>query len=366
MRTRLFTSLSLMGLAAGLWLAPGGASAQEYVQTNLVSDLATVGAVTVDPNLKNAWGIARSAASPWWVNAEGTGTSRLYNGAGQVIAALPFVTIPTPTGTGISRPTGIIFNGSADFDLVAGNPATAAVFIFDTEDGTISGWNPGVNPTVAVTKVNESAEHALFTGLTWIVVNGEHFLLAANFFAGTVEAFDANFNRVQDFGFNPFPGFAPYNVQAVGANVVVTYAQQNATKTGPVNGTGVGFVILFNDQGVPVQVLEEGPWFDSPWGAELAPQDFGTFSHALLIANRGSGTIAAFNTADGQFLGNFEDTSGNTLVIPGLWGIETGAGSAGSGSATALYFAAGINGYVDGLFGTLTPVAAELNVEDHE
>jgi hypothetical protein len=27
---------------------------------------------------------------------------------------------------------------------------------------------------------------------------------------------------------------------------------------------------------------------------------------------------------------------------------------------------AGINGYADGLFGTLTPVAAELNAEDHQ
>jgi hypothetical protein len=32
----------------------------------------------------------------------------------------------------------------------------------------------------------------------------------------------------------------------------------------------------------------------------------------------------------------------------------------------ALFFAAGINHYADGLFGTLTPVPAELNAEDHE
>jgi len=43
------------------------------------------------------------------------------------------------------------------------------------------------------------------------------------------------------------------------------------------------------------------------------------------------------------------------------------AGSAVSPSAgPALFFAAGINGYADGLFGTLTPVAAELTAEDHE
>jgi hypothetical protein len=31
----------------------------------------------------------------------------------------------------------------------------------------------------------------------------------------------------------------------------------------------------------------------------------------------------------------------------------------------ALFFAAGINDYADGSFGTLTPVTAELNAEDH-
>jgi hypothetical protein len=32
----------------------------------------------------------------------------------------------------------------------------------------------------------------------------------------------------------------------------------------------------------------------------------------------------------------------------------------------ALFFTAGINKYADGLFGTLTPVPAQLNAEDHE
>jgi len=358
-------SLPVTALAAALGLSAGAASASTYVQTNLVSDLSTEGAVTVDPALKNAWGLARSATSPWWVNSEGTGTSRLYNGQGQVIAALPFVTIPTPTGTGTSRPTGIIFNGSQDFDLVAGKAATAAAFIFATEDGTIAGWNPGVKPTTAVIKVNESASHADFTGLTWIVINEEHFLLAANFHSGAVETFDANFHRVRDFTTSVVPGFAPYNVQAIGANVVVTFAKQNAAKNGTVDGAGQGFVVVYDDNGVPLLNLQRGPWFDSPWGAELAPQDFGTFSHDLLIANRGNGTIAAFNAVDGRFLGNILNTNGKTLVIPGLWAIETGNDSA-AGSALSLFFAAGIDNYAHGLFGTLTPSAATLDVEDHE
>ncbi len=119
-------------------------------------------------------------------------------------------------------------------------------------------------------------------------------------------------------------------MQAVGANLVVTYAEQNSTKTAATDGTGLGFVIVYDLHSQIVSVLENGPWFDAPWGVALAPQDFGTFSHDLLIANRGSGTIAAFNAESGKFLGNMLDTAGNTLVISGLWGIEVGnRGAAG-------------------------------------
>lgn len=364
MQKRLKSS-SLAMLATMLSLLAGAASAQNYVQTNLVSDLSNVGAVTVDPNLKNAWGLARGATSPWWVNSNGTGTARLYTGTGAIVEALPAVTIPTPSGMGVSKPTGIIFNGSTDFDLVTDNPATAAIFLFATEDGAIAGWNPGVNPTNAVITVNKSGQGAVFTGLTWAVINGEHFLLAANFHAGTVEVFNANFGRVANFTSFSFDGFAPYNVQAVGANIVVTYAKQNDAKTGAVSGPGLGFVVVYDLHGVPVSFLQNGPWLDAPWGVALAPQDFGTFSHDLLIANRGSGTIAAFNATTGQFLGLMEDSDNNTIAIPGLWAIETGNNST-AGSSLSLFFAAGINGYADGLFGTFTPVAAELNAEDHE
>jgi hypothetical protein len=77
-------------LAGGvLAMLPVVTFAQHYTQENLVSDIAQPDnadgtAVTIDPNLKNAWGLARGAASPWWVNNAGTGTSTLYNGAGAI------------------------------------------------------------------------------------------------------------------------------------------------------------------------------------------------------------------------------------------------------------------------------------------
>ena len=374
-------------LAVGvLSMFPVTARAQHYVQENLVSDISQPAnadgtTATIDLNLKNPWGLARSASSPWWVNNEGTGTSTLYTGAGSIATLV--VTVPNAEGaTGPSSPTGIIFNGTADFALAANNPAS---FIFATKNGTISGWGPPATPitagkSTAINKVDESKDGAVFTGLTWVERDGNHFLLAANFSQNRIEVFDTNFMRVPmsegAFEDDRVPhGFAPYNAQAVGANVVVTYAKQNATKTAADDNCGeqCGFVDVFTGRGRLIQRLEDGPWFQAPWGVALAPQDFGFFSHDLLIGNRFGGTIAAFNATTGSFLGNLLDASSEPIAIDGLWGLEfdnRGSNEAGTqanpSTGPALFFAAGINGYADGLFGTLTPAPAELNAEDHE
>src|SRR6202163_3682287 len=136
--------------SAVLVLITGAACfAQHYTQTNLVSNESGVAAVT-DPQLINPWGISRGSGTPWWVSDQRTGLSTLYDGKG--VKQSLIVTIPpadpnnknTPTGT----PTGTIFNGSqTDFLLAPGKPA---LFLFSTNDGTISGWNPGVAATLAV------------------------------------------------------------------------------------------------------------------------------------------------------------------------------------------------------------------------
>jgi uncharacterized protein (TIGR03118 family) len=379
--------LRRVAAASALSLISFAAMGQNYVQTNLVSDIAQPAnsngsMVTVDPNLKNGWGLARGAATPWWVNNAGTGTSTLYTGAGVTIPLV--VTVPNAEGaSGPSAPTGMVFNGTADFALAADNPA---LFIFATKNGTIAGWGPPATPvtasgqSAAITEVDESKAGAAFTGLTWIEVAGTHFLLAANFAQNRIETFDANFKRIrladENFTDDHVPwGFAPYNVQAVGDTVVVTYARQNANRTGADDDCGdqCGFVSIFTTYGKLIQHLQDGPWFRAPWGVALAPQDFGFFSHDLLIGNRFGGTIAAFDVASGKFLGFLLDASSSPIAIDGLWAIEfdnrgdNEAGtSANPSTGPALFFAAGINDYADGLFGTLTPVAAQLNAEDHE
>jgi uncharacterized protein (TIGR03118 family) len=374
-------------LAVGISLLPVVAKAQHYTQTNLVSDVtqpanANGTAVTVDPNLKNPWGLARGAASPWWVNNAGTGTSTLYSGAGATIPLV--VTVPNAKGvTTPSKPTGMVFNGSTDFVIAGATASNPAAFIFATEEGTISGWGPPATPvtagaSTAINVVDESKQGAVFMGLTWIEVDGNHFLLAANFSENRIEVFNSSFKRVSfPFGFGDdfIPrGFAPYNVQAVGAFVVVTYAKQNSTRTAADDTCTeeCGFVNIFNVHGRLIQRLEGGS-LKAPWGVALAPQDFGFFGHDLLIGNRFGGTIAAFDPITGHFLGNLLDASGAPIAISGLWGLEfdnRGNNEAGTtanpSTGPALFFAAGIDGYADGLFGTLTPVTAELNAEDHE
>src|ERR1700723_2287062 len=193
-----FRAVAALGV---LLVVPAATFAQNYVQTNLVSDIAQPAnadgsMVTVDPNLRNAWGLARGAASPWWVNNAGTGTSTLYNGAGAITPLV--VTVPNAAGVkGPSSPTGIIFNGTTDFALAANNPAA---FIFATKNGTISGWGPpftpitpnsaGVGQSLAVNKVDESKNGAGFTGLTWVEKDGDHFLLAANFTQNRIGEFE--------------------------------------------------------------------------------------------------------------------------------------------------------------------------------
>src|SRR5260370_20044581 len=64
-----------------LFLLPAVTQAQHYKQTNLVSDITGM-APTIDPNLKNPWGLTRSSGSPWWVANNNSGTSTLYDGTG--------------------------------------------------------------------------------------------------------------------------------------------------------------------------------------------------------------------------------------------------------------------------------------------
>ena len=371
----------LLATLAVVTVWPALASAQHYIQTDLVSN---TGGTPADPNLRNAWGLVHSPTSPWWVSNNATGTSTLINASTTPVTIPPLiVTIPAPPGqSGNGTPTGIVFNGSSTDFLLA--PTKPALFIWVTEDGTVAGWNPSVNATQAIIKADNSkkptpAAGAVYKGVTIAVIDGQRYLLAANFRSGHIDVFDSSFTQVSldkhagdddDHGSqddqHPFEderiprGFAPFNIVSLGANVVVTYAKQDDARHDDVAGAGIGRVVVYSLSGKVVGRTENGSWLNSPWGVTLAPADFGVFSHALLVGNFGDGTIAAFNAVTGRFLGNVLKADGSKLSITGLWGLSFGNGGS-SGPGNTLFFTAGPNGESDGLFGSLTPIAAELS-----
>ena len=365
----------VFSLGIAIALLPPVSFGQRYKQTNLVSNVQGIAKVQ-DDNLKNPWGLTRSSGSPWWVGNNNSGTSTLYDGTGapQDFFKEPngqqgnFIAVPAakdaPAGT-IGTPTGVVFNGSnTDFLLVRGKKGTQAIFIFVTEDGTISGWNPGVNVLSAVRVVDHfdegSGNGAVYKGATTAEINGKRFLYAANFRSGKVEVYNSRFARVHmdddAFDDDSIPdGFAAFNVQNIGGSIFVTYAKQDSLRHDPVDGDGLGFVDIFTPSGKLISRLEHGDWLNAPWGVVWTPRDFGEFSNSILVGNFRSGWIAAYNGFTGKFIGFLKNDKKSLVTIDGLWSLTFG-NDGGAGLANTLYFTAGINNENDGLFGTLTPV----------
>lgn len=347
------------------------------VPTSVDSNGITHIAKFFDPLLVNPWGIAESATSSFWISQAGAGVATLYNTAG---APQPLVvSIPSPAnplGTdGI--PTGAVFNSlpvaQGAFPLSgvnsSGVPVTApAVFLFATKNGTILGWNPGVNPVgfdpakagkYAVIAVDNSAT-AAYTGLAIATdTDGATRIYAANFRAGTVDVFDTSFKQASSnntFGDPYLPrGYAPFNVAPITTNgatrMFVTYAIQDPSN---VFGQGHGIINTFLPDGsVPQRFAQHGQ-LNAPWGIVLTPNGFGELGGALWIGNFGDGHINAYDPMTGAFVNKVSAPDGRVIVIDRLWSIRFGNGGNG-GSVNTLYFTAGPNGERDGLFGGLDP-----------
>ena len=338
----------------------GGGSG--YTQTVLVANTAGKAPVT-DPNLLNAWGIARSPNGPWWVADNQAGVSTVYNAQGNPVpAGSPLVvTIPPPAGSApgtAAPPTGIVFNYTTDFRIGSDTGAITepATFIFSTEDGTISAWAAAVNPTAAVLTVDNSADEAIYKGLAIASTPSGSFLYAANFHAGTVDVFSSTFAPADLSGSFHDPnipaGYAPFGIQNINGDIYVTYAKQDADKEDDVAGVGNGYVDIYSSDGTLVRRFASRGQLNSPWGVVQAPSSFGRFGGAIIVGNFGDGHLNAFDPISGTFQGQLNKPGGASVTIHGLWGLGFGNG-ASAGSTDTLYFAAGPNGEQDGLFGIL-------------
>jgi uncharacterized protein (TIGR03118 family) len=351
--TLVIASLSIALILSGV----RPASAQFYTQDNLVSDGA-VPAEHLDPNMVNAWGLASSPTSPWWISNNGTGTTTLYRVNTGVIS---FFTVPGATGP--SAPTGMVRNGGTGFVVNNGLGTSAAAFILASEDGTISAFKG--NPLVIA--VNNSASGAVYKGLA--IATGTptgDFLYATNFHAGTVDVFNSTFVQVNStLSPGAFtdpdlpPGYAPFGIQNLNGVIYVTYALQDPLKHDDVPGKGHGFVNAFDTAGKLLRRVASKEKLNSPWGLALAPPDFGFFSGDLLVGNFGDGKINAFDPGADEHNGEYEErgqlhsADGPPLVIDGLWGLAFGSGSPASGPRNTLFFTAGPDGEQHGLFGSL-------------
>ena len=328
-----------------------------YSVHNLVSD-GFVPADHTDPDLVNAWGIVFAPNAPVWVNDNGTGLSTLYDGLGVKQALV--VTVPPPTGgTPPSLPTGIVSNSSTGFVVTEGALSAASRFIFATLRGTISGWAPTVNPTVAIVGVDRSDEGAIYTGLALAANGTGNFLYAADFHNNRIDVFDSTFQLVTlsgSFSDHRLPdGYAPFGIQNVLGNLYVTYAKQDDAAQRDVPGPGFGFVNVFDTNGHLIRRFASRGRLNAPWGVALAPADFGEFSNTLLVANFGDGRINAFDLRSGEPRGRLRTSDGQPITIDGLWGIAFGNGVLNQPTNT-LFFAAGIGDEEHGLYGRIEAV----------
>jgi uncharacterized protein (TIGR03118 family) len=333
-----------------------------FAQTNLVSD-GFLPAVTTDPNLINPWGLTSSATSPFWVSDNGMGVTTVYTGAGAKVKVGGFdsIAIAAPPGQATpASPTGDVFNiAGTGFNVTSGGVTASSVFIFATEDGTISGWNPTVNggaSSVLAVDNSQGGTGAVYKGLAIAQTDDGTLLYAANFRNGTVDVFDQNFQQVNSFTDPKVPaGFAPFNVQVLDDHLFVTFAKQDAAKHDDVAGAGNGFVDEFDLEGHLLHRVASGGALNSPWGLAIAPSNFGEFSNDLLVGNFGDGTINVFNPKNDHFLGKLEGANGAPITIGDLWALIPGTGNAGT-DPNKIYFTAGVQNEAHGLFGSLAAI----------
>jgi uncharacterized protein (TIGR03118 family) len=331
----LFAALLVLALslASNLAFAECGLA---YSATTLVKNTGKTG----DKQLINPWGLAASSTSPFWLSDAGSGLSTLYTGAGTKQSLV--VTIPTASGSGVGSPTGIVYNGSSEFQI----DNWTSAFLFATLDGTISGWSH-FDPNNALIGVNNSSSGAIYTGLAITSHSSGNLLYAADFWNNKVDVYNGTFQLVNSFTDTSLPaGFAPFGIQDIGGQVYVAFAATNG-------GAG-GYIDIFDENGTFVKTLIKTKHLNQPWGIAMAPSNFGVLSNTLLISNNtNGGIINGFDPTTGAYVGTIKNSAGKNIVINQLWGIEFGGGSSSNGNTNQLFYTAGPKNNLNGIFGVI-------------
>jgi len=321
------------------------ARADTYSWTNFQSDIPGV-AQHVDPNLVNPWGMSVSPSGTIWVSDNGTGVSTLYHQDGTAVSLV--VTIPTAArNRDVGNPTGQVFNGTPFFQVTKNGNSAPAFFIFVSEDGSISGWNPTLDPTHAIIAVdngtNRGVNRAIYKGATLGVADGHNFLYATDFHTGKVHTFDENFHQVNPGGFvDPdLPaGYGPFGIRNFNGEIFVTYAKQDAKREDDVHCPGCGFVNVFDTSGNFLRRLISNGNLNAPWGLALVE------GSNLWVGNFGDGLINNYDPVSGNFIETLMRADGTPLQFDGLWDLLP--------LTDGVFFTAGIADEEHGLFGIIT------------
>jgi uncharacterized protein (TIGR03118 family) len=353
-------------------LVPSG-----YQQINLVSYQPGLGHFT-DSNL-NGWGMTSMPDGSFVVsNTFSTGQATFYDRSGHVLPQTITVPVEADESAFLSaalnqnistvhgHPTGVVHNTTNDFVIT--NPATGvsapATLIFDTIDGTISGWNPAVDPThaILIRDTWAAGTPAVYTGLEiGQDSHGNNVLYAADFLNNQLQVINGSFTTISTtncagLGVSSDPYSWVWSVQAVNGKLYVTFADL----LNPAGGGGGAVDVFDTDGNFQYQLDANGPGpgrLQNPWGITQAPANFGAFSNDLVIGNvAGTGNINVYNPNTHQWLGQLSQPNGMPIAIKGLWDLEFGDGTPDSGRTNWLYFDAGPNHPGDstgGLFGLI-------------
>jgi uncharacterized protein (TIGR03118 family) len=362
-----------------------------YSQKNLVSDSTGAGSVK-DPNLLNPWGICVIPGNPFWIADNNSGFTTLYDKTGAMMGNFPVA--PPKGSSNPATPTGCVGNAAGGFNVTAaGAAASSSLFIFATEDGTISGWNgTGAAPMPTILAVDNSqkptaANGAVYKGLALLTNKTGTFLLATNFRAAQVEVYDTNFQSANA----QFPGafvdatppkvpagvtsngYAPFGIHIVNNQILVTYALQDSSATNnnhdPLKMPGTGYVDVFDpNTGAMIQRIMDSH-MNAPWGVVIPPPSFGSFGTGgnLLVGNFGDGTINAYTFPAGAFVDQMKDANGAVITNPGLWDLFFDA-TGKTGDLATMYSTAGGPQEMTGVFAAMTanpatpPVTPDFNI----
>jgi len=343
-----------------------------FADTALVAnrEMGYATSTVIDANLQNPWGIAVGPGLPFWIADNNANIATLYSGTGEIEtqeitgSADVGVAIPASAAAVQANPTGQVYNGSSAFEVPTSKGQEPAMFIYDGEGGTISGWaidSGSTTMTAYDDGVANGANHAVYKGLAIGAVDGASYLYATDLHNNKVDVFDTNFAKpaaMQGKFVDPgIPsGFVPFGIAAVKDQLYVTFTKQDAAKHDEVTGAGLGYVDIFDMSGNFVSRFASQGTLNAPWGIAVAPAGFGPIEGEVLIGNFGDGKINTFTPNGAELatsVGPLLDVNGQPITFPGLWSLAFGNGDSDK-PLTTLFYTAGFADQTDGLFGSIT------------